>query len=319
MSWGAALGSAFSGVLNFGLGMSNQQNQAVMNREQLDWAKEQFARNEALQREFATHGLRWKVADAKEAGIHPMFAMGAPVASYTPSVANYNPVSSGGMSVPDFGALGQNIERAINAGSTQQERMEKLHEARHMASLQTERAELENTYIKAQIARTMSQIGPPFPRPGTSSAGGGVSGDAVTVQGLGTYEPKPPEITNPNPGNTGTTAGPSQPQNQWAVTSHGTLQPFPAKDLKVEDEFGAPLMARWILSEALPHNWSNKKPPEAVWKKAFPGALDVEWSYREQGFVPVYGGSRSGRFVGPQASRPGIRAGMHYIETMRGR
>jgi hypothetical protein len=35
------------------------------------------AANAALSREFAQHGIGWKVADAKEAGIHPLAALGA--------------------------------------------------------------------------------------------------------------------------------------------------------------------------------------------------------------------------------------------------
>lgn len=48
-------------------------------------AKRQNRRNEALQREFAQHGIQWKVEDAKRAGIHPVAALGAQGASYSPS------------------------------------------------------------------------------------------------------------------------------------------------------------------------------------------------------------------------------------------
>jgi hypothetical protein len=44
-------------------------------------------KNRALQREFAQNQIRWKVADAKAAGLHPLAALGA---TSTP----YNPVSS---------------------------------------------------------------------------------------------------------------------------------------------------------------------------------------------------------------------------------
>lgn len=33
--------------------------------------------NAALQKEFAQHGISWKVADAKRAGIHPLYALGS--------------------------------------------------------------------------------------------------------------------------------------------------------------------------------------------------------------------------------------------------
>lgn len=48
--------------------------------------------NAALQREFAQHGIRWKVEDAKKAGLHPLYAMGA----ITPSAqASYRSSSMG--------------------------------------------------------------------------------------------------------------------------------------------------------------------------------------------------------------------------------
>lgn len=38
-----------------------------------------------LQKEFAQHGVQWRVADAQAAGVHPLYAMGANVSSATPS------------------------------------------------------------------------------------------------------------------------------------------------------------------------------------------------------------------------------------------
>lgn len=48
-------------------------------------ARSQNRANEALQREFAQHGIRWKVEDAKAAGLHPLAAIGAQGASYSPA------------------------------------------------------------------------------------------------------------------------------------------------------------------------------------------------------------------------------------------
>lgn len=44
------------------------------------------ASNVAYQREFAKHGISWRVADAKRAGIHPLAALGAQTMSFSPSV-----------------------------------------------------------------------------------------------------------------------------------------------------------------------------------------------------------------------------------------
>jgi len=41
--------------------------------------------NEAAQREFAQQGLRWKVEDAKAAGLHPLYALGGSGAAFSPS------------------------------------------------------------------------------------------------------------------------------------------------------------------------------------------------------------------------------------------
>jgi hypothetical protein len=41
--------------------------------------------NIAMQRQFAQEGIGWKVADAKKAGIHPLFALGA--STHSPSIA----------------------------------------------------------------------------------------------------------------------------------------------------------------------------------------------------------------------------------------
>lgn len=41
--------------------------------------------NLAAQKEFAQHGIRWKVEDAKQAGLHPLFGAGLTGASFSPS------------------------------------------------------------------------------------------------------------------------------------------------------------------------------------------------------------------------------------------
>ena len=52
--------------------MSNESNEDAGNA------------NAALQREFAQNGIRWKVADAEAAGIHPLYALGAQTSPASP-------------------------------------------------------------------------------------------------------------------------------------------------------------------------------------------------------------------------------------------
>lgn len=70
------------------------------------------------QKEFAQNGIRWKVSDAKAAGIHPLYALGASTASYSP-VSGYG----GDSGISDAAAqFGQGIGRAVEAGMTREER-----------------------------------------------------------------------------------------------------------------------------------------------------------------------------------------------------
>lgn len=48
-------------------------------------ARETRAYNEAMQREFAQMGIRWRVEDAKAAGLHPLFALSGGGAAFAPS------------------------------------------------------------------------------------------------------------------------------------------------------------------------------------------------------------------------------------------
>lgn len=84
-----------------------------------DAAAEQAAANTAMQREFATHGIRWRVEDAKAAGLHPLYALQGGGATFTP-----NPI------ITNFGEqysrMGQDLGRAATAvlGSSEREALE---------------------------------------------------------------------------------------------------------------------------------------------------------------------------------------------------
>lgn len=85
-------------------------------------ARRESERNYQAQREFATHGIRWKVADAKAAGIHPLYALGA-------STTGFQPVTG------DTGAMGRGVSGAGAAIS------------RHAV----ERARLENDLLRTEL------------------------------------------------------------------------------------------------------------------------------------------------------------------------
>lgn len=53
--------------------------------------KEANAQNYAMQKEFAQHGIQWKAADARLAGLHPLAALGAQTTAASPSYAAGDP------------------------------------------------------------------------------------------------------------------------------------------------------------------------------------------------------------------------------------
>lgn len=132
-----------------GAGLSYLQSRNAGKR-----AQGNFEAQMAMAREFAQNGIRWKVEDAKAAGIHPLFALGGNTATYSPGAI---PAANPGV---DFAQLGQNIGSSIDNTRTASER----HSAR-LQELQLERAELENAQIRSQIALNNANRTPPMPEP----------------------------------------------------------------------------------------------------------------------------------------------------------
>lgn len=116
--------------------------------------------NIKLQKQFAQEGIQWKVADAKKAGIHPLYALGAQTHSFAP-------VQTGG---GNFSAMGQNVGRAIDAYRDGEQRLDGFTKASQ--SLLLEKGKLENELLKTQIASanaTLNQAGMPPPVPASAN------------------------------------------------------------------------------------------------------------------------------------------------------
>jgi len=125
-----------------------------------------------LQKEFAQNGLRWKIEDAERAGIHPLAALGATGASYSPVGLGANDTAAG------FSAAGDSFSRAIDATRTSGERATAYDQTVQKLSLT--RMGLENELLASQIAQ-VRQAGhnPPFP---SGSPAPFDTGDLTTVR-----------------------------------------------------------------------------------------------------------------------------------------
>lgn len=234
------------------------------------WAKSQAQHQMAKQEEFAKHGLRWKVADAKAAGVHPLYALGAQGPSYTPVTVDSPP--------PDIASIaGQGISRAIMATATQQEReVQQLQVANMRTELQGK--ELDNQ-IRAQQLQKMiqgSQLGPAFP------------GSDHFIPGQGNspvISEKPLERTATIPGQGHSEPG-AVPDVGWAYTADGGVVPLPSRDVKDRIEDNLIQETLHAVRNNLMPNFGKGTPPP---KSALPdGARYWEWSYKSQAWKPRF-------------------------------
>ena len=136
--WGSIIGAGISAASSLLGGAMTASASKSAAREQVK-----------LQREFAQNGIRWKVADAKAAGIHPLAALGAQTASYQPVQVGDTSLGSG------LSEMGQNIGRAVDATLTREERKEQQRRNNLIQGMQLANQEAE---MQARLASTASQI-----------------------------------------------------------------------------------------------------------------------------------------------------------------
>lgn len=147
------LPALISGAAAIGGGLINQASQDKFNDQQLAIANA----NINTQLKFAKEAIQWKVNDAKAAGIHPLYALGAQTQSFSP-------VSVGGSADSSLGEgiakAGQNISRAVSSTADDELRSLTLSKAK----LELERAGLENEVLRTDLAskiRLLTQPGSP--------------------------------------------------------------------------------------------------------------------------------------------------------------
>lgn len=264
MSIWEAVGGAIQGIGNLAFGNAGQRG-----------ADDQNDMNAALQKEFAQNGIRWKVADAQAAGIHPLYALGANTVSFSPTqVMDERDPSP---------MIGQNIGRAIDATRTAPERAQS-----RMDALQLEHQELQNDLLRSQIARLNSaQSGPPMP------VGQSIE-EQFSPNVIPRVEVQPLELNASDRNSPSKEAG-FVSDFTYARTPTG-LTVVPSKDVKdrIEDNLIPEMM--WSLRNNLLPNWdASRHLPDQNLYPTEPGKKWM-WDYWNQEFRQVPIGSRySGR------------------------
>lgn len=223
-----------------------------------------FEKNAALQREFAQNGIRWKVNDAKMAGIHPLYALGAQGASFSPMYSS----DSGDQGDVDTAALadiGQGVTRAVSQTRTQEERMSAMLQLRGM--------DLDNQIKQAELQRLQGGT-PAFP---STSQGSQSFIEGQVNSGPNKIINKPMERVTSYPGRPDIEPG-SKTGVGFYNTASGALVPVPSVDTKqsIEDNLIQELM--WSARNNVLPNITGGSPP--------PG---YRWSVKEQAYVPETG------------------------------
>lgn len=219
--------------------------------------------NADLQREFAKNGIRWKVEDARRAGVSPALAMGA-------STIGATPVHIGEERGPVFGEAGQDLGRAISATSTGEERvLQKLRV--QSAQLDIEGKALDNQIRASQLKRLGSS--PAFPGSDNFIPGQGDSGVKIN----------PSERTQHQPGHPGQDKG-WITDKAYARTATGMV-PVPSKDVteRIEDKLIPEMMWAWRNS-VMPNFGGGEAPSQSQLPKGFD---TWRWDYWNQEYVPA--------------------------------
>lgn len=248
-----SIGSAIGGIAS-GIGSIIGANQSGANAAAINEA------NYEHQKEFAKNGIRWKVADAKAAGLHPLAALGAQTSSYTPSAVVGDS--------PDFSFLrdlGQDVGRAIDAKSTAAERAANKAKIDQGTNLELEGKALDNDYKRALIrgetqdqalrlanasvrASWSQQLPPAMPSLAPDGSLMPGQGNATSPGGI---ESKPAEIVVNEPGRRGQERG-SITELGFSRTNDGGYVPVMSNDAKQRYEEDIVGEIGWNLRNRLP-------------------------------------------------------------------
>lgn len=285
MGWGSAIGGAIGGALGLIGSSQSQANAAKLN--QLNYEH---------QKEFAQNGIRWRVADAKAAGLHPLAALGAQGASYSPSAVIGDS--------PDFSFLkdmGQGIDRAMDAKATQRERAEKEEKSNALFNEELKGKQLQNQETETRIqqmkwdmamdaarnaersARTQQQV-PPMPS--LAPDGSLMPGQSNATSPGDIIDAKPPEVTLNAPGRPNVEAAAIN-ELAFSRTGDGGYVPVMSTDAKNRLEEDIVGTYGWNMRNRAGawFDLDGVKPPKS-WLP--PGAIDFSYSFDRGAWYPVF-------------------------------
>lgn len=248
------------------------------------WEREQIARNYQTQKEFAQYGVRWRVEDARAAGIHPLAALGYQGPSYSASVGN--PYSGG----PDYSGanyinnMGQDISRAIMAKATASERAAAAAAQSTYDGLQLENMRLQNEGLSLENQLRTRKL--------ANLAGPGLPPPMPVTEGSGAVSTVPFENTTRDPKNPAADAG-TFSDYSWVETDGGFVR-LPSNQAKQAMEDNLVNETMWMIRNQIAPIFGGTPPPDRYLKKGYEWYKSglFSWGQRKKavrsipGFVP---------------------------------
>jgi len=276
----------------------NTTYQDRINAENVAEARRVADLNYAREKDAQQNSIAWRVADAQNAGIHPLYAMGSQGISISPATPSFSQGASGGSYsggaslpgapysesnfVPQMGKnMGQNISRAVLKMMSKNERANTMQaEVARQRQLMLENqqlteGDLRNELLRLQVVAAARDLGPPGPPNGAQLK-------AAPVKKV------PATIVMSEPGQPAKEAGAI---TDWSyVRTNRGYAIVPSNDAKQRMEDSAILEVPWMLRNGLGPNMNSD-----AWRpdpKKYPlpkGASDWRWSIPDQQFIPHYG------------------------------
>lgn len=207
--------------------------------------------NQIQQEKYAREGIQMKVEDARKAGIHPLYALGA-------NTPTYNPVSMDSGPERDYVAegisnVGQDISRSMAANKTAEEK-QTSGMILQAAKLDIDGKEIENQ-IKLQQLKQLMTNQPSLPG----------SQNLIPGQGNSPIQNKPMERTRSMHGAPSNEPGATNTVG-FGVNADGSLTPVPSKDYKekIEDNFFHEA-SHFMRNNILPNFTGGNPPPGYYW------------------------------------------------------
>lgn len=261
---------------------TNAQN-AALAREANAQNYKMHQENLSAQERAARNSIAWRVEDAQKAGIHPLYAMGNPGISVSPTGAFASPAT---MQAPiddydpgqTISNMGQNISRAVNSIRSKEERVTAAVQAAQQArfnDLSAKKLEAEIMLLNSETARNQKdQIGPPMPAISAAQAN-----DMARVK----YTTN--QIGHSAEDNRARSAG-TLTDYQFVATDSGIAR-VPSKDIKERIEENMVLEHGWnvrnLFGPAV--QGGGPKPPQSEFP--LPPGFRWDWNWMTQTFQPV--------------------------------